>query len=91
MMVRTRKAVVVAVGQLIIDKNWMRAVLFLEALLHALDLAVGDLEAGPSVPLEAGCLAKPTQTSDETARRHGKRIAAILGALDSDGQTVGEQ
>lgn len=87
----TRESVVVAIRKLVIDEDGMSAVLVLEALPHAVDLVLRDLEAGPAIPLEAGGLAQAAQASDKATRRHGKAVAAILGALDGDGQAVGEE
>lgn len=50
----TRKAIVVAVGQVVVNEDWDRAVLFLEALFDDRDLGLGNLQAGPAVPLEGG-------------------------------------
>lgn len=88
---RTGEAVVMAVGKFVVDEDGVRAVLVLEALLHVLYLVLWHLEARPAVPLEACRLAEAAETGDETARGHGKGVATIVGALDGDGQSVGEQ
>ena len=69
----------------------MGAIVVLEALLHVIDLVLGDLEAGPAVPLEAGGLAQTAESGDEAAGRHGEVVVAVLGALDGDGEAVGQQ
>lgn len=74
-----------SIGQLVVDEDGVSAVLFLKALLHVVDFVLGNLEAGPAVPLEAGGLAKTAETSDETTGGHGEAVSAILGALDSNG------
>jgi hypothetical protein len=68
----------VTVGELVVDEDGMRAIFGLEAILHAGDLVLGNLEARPAVPLEAGGLGQAAETGDETARRHGERVLAIL-------------
>ena len=80
-----------AIRKLVVDEYGMSAVLFLEAGLHAVDLILRYLEAGPAIPLEAGGLAKTAEASYKATRGHGEAIAAILGALDSDGEAVGEE
>lgn len=80
-----------SVGKLVVDKHWMGAVFVLETLPHVLYFVIWHFQAWPAIPLEASRLAKATQPSHEAARGHGKGVAAIVGAFDGDGQTVGEQ
>lgn len=87
----TRKAVVVTISQLIVNEYGNSVVLLLQALLHAGGLGLGDFQARPSVPLELCSLGQAAQTSDETARGHGEGILAVIGALDGDGKTVGDE
>lgn len=77
--------------QLIINEDWVRAILVLETLLHAIDLVLGNLETRPAVPLEGRRLGEAAEAGDETAGRHGEGVAAIIGALDGDGEAVGEE
>lgn len=87
----TSEAVVVSVCQLIVDEDGMGAILILEASLHAFDFVLRHLETRPAVPLEAGRFAQAAETGDKATGRHGEAIAAIVGALDGDGQTVRQQ
>ncbi|CRK33032.1 hypothetical protein BN1708_005977 [Verticillium longisporum] len=88
---RVGEAVVVAVGEVVVDEDGVGAVFVLEALLHASDFCLGNLEARPAVPLEARGFGQTAEASDETAGRHGELIVAIFLALDGDGQAVRQQ
>lgn len=89
--VLTRKAIVMAIGQVVVDKDRNGAVLLLEALLHRPRLGLGHFDTGPAIPLEAGCLGKTAESGHQSARRHGKRVLAILGPLDRNRKTVRDQ
>lgn len=77
------------VGELIVDKDWVRAVLVLQTLLHAIYFVDWNFQSRPPVPLKAGRFAEATEAGDKATRRHGECVAAIVGPLDSDGQSVG--
>lgn len=87
----TRKTVVMSIGQLVVNKDWMCVVLVLETVGHAIDLVLGDFDSRPSIPLKGGCFAETTETSYQSTGRHGKGVAAIIRSFDGDGETVGEQ
>jgi hypothetical protein len=87
----TGKAIVVSVGELIVDEDRMGAVLVLEPLLHTGHLVLRDLKAGPAVPLEVGGLAKTAETGDEAARGHRERVASIFTPLDRNRKSIGEE
>ena len=87
----TRKTIVVAISQLVVDKDGDRVVLLLQLLGHGARLGLGHLQTGPAIPLEAGRLGQPAQAGDETARRHGEGVLAIVGTLNCDGQAVGDE
>lgn len=55
-----------SVCKLIINEDRVGAIFVLEPLLHALDLVVGNLEAGPAIPLEARGLAETAEASDKS-------------------------
>lgn len=86
----TGKSIVVAIGEFIVDKHRHGTVFILQTLLHDGDLRLGDFQAGPAIPLEGGGFGQATQATDQSTGGHGKVITAILGALDGDGQTVGD-
>jgi len=88
---RTRKAVVVAIGQFVVDEHGDRIVLFLQLLPHGPGIGLGHLEAGPAVPLETCGLGQPTEARDQAPRGHGEGVLAIVGALDGDWQAVGDE
>jgi hypothetical protein len=66
-------------------------VLFLETFFELRDFVLRHLKAGPAVPLKGGGLGQTTEATDETARRHGEVIFALLGPLNSDGQAVRDE
>lgn len=80
-----------SIGELVVDKYWVRAVFVLQALLHVGDFVVRDFETRPSVPLEASGLAEAAKAGDQAAGGHGECVAAVIGALDGDGETVREE
>jgi hypothetical protein len=80
-----------SVGQFIVDEYRMSVVLVFQAALHAVDLVFRNLKARPAIPLEAGRFAEAAEASDKATRRHGEAVAAIVGALDGDGQSVREE
>jgi hypothetical protein len=88
---RTRESVIVLICQLIINEHRMRPIFLLETLLHAIDLVLGHLETRPAVPLERCGLRETAETGDEAAGGHGEAVAAIFGAFDGDGESVGEE
>lgn len=79
------------IGQIIVNEDGMGAVLFLQLVRDLLDVALGDLEARPSIPLEAGGFAETTKTGDETSRGHGEVVLAIIFGLDGNGKAIGDQ
>lgn len=87
----TRKSIVMAVGQLIVDKDGVGIVLVLKSLYHGPRLSIGHLEAGPAVPFEGGCLGQATQARHQSAGGHGEAVGSIVGSPDGDGQPVGDQ
>lgn len=87
----TRKAVVMTISQLVVNEYGNGVVFLLQALLHAGGFGLGNFQAWPSIPLELCTLSQAAQTSDETARGHGEGVLAVIGALDGDGQTVGDE
>lgn len=88
---RTGEAIVVLVCEFVVNEDGVSVVLGLQTLLHAGDLVVGDLETRPAVPLEAGGFRQTAEAGDEATRGHGEGIAAIIGTLNGDGQSVGEE
>lgn len=54
------------VRKLIINEDRVGAIFVLEPLLHAVDLVVGNLEAGPTIPLEARGLAETAEAGDKS-------------------------
>jgi hypothetical protein len=62
----TREAIVVTVGEVIIDEDWVGVVFILEAPLHAIDLRLRNFKTGPAIPLEAGCFGQTAKAGDET-------------------------
>jgi hypothetical protein len=74
----TREAIVVPISQLIVNKNWVRIVLFLQPLLHGSNLCFWYLQTRPSVPFESCCLGHAAQPSNQTTRGHGEGIVAII-------------
>ena len=88
---RTCKSIVMSISKLVVNENWMGAVLVLESLLHAIHLIVRNFETWPAVPLEACCFPQTTQTSDKPSGRHGEGVAAIIGPLDGNRQPVGQK
>ena len=87
----TRKTVIMTISQLIVNKYGNGVVFLLQALLHAGGLGLGNFQARPSVPLELCSLGQAAQASDETAGGHGESVLAVIGALDGDGKTVGNE
>ena len=79
------------IGKLIIDEDRNCIVLLAQLLAHGASLRLGHLKARPAVPLEARSLGETAQASNETARRHGEGVLAIIAALDSDRQAVRDQ
>lgn len=87
----TGKAVVVSVGEFVFDKNRHGAVLVQESLAHGLLFGLWHFETGPPVPLELCGFGEAAEAGDEAARRHGEAVLAIFGALDGDGQAIGDE
>lgn len=82
---RTGKAIVVSVGELVVDEDRVGPVLDAQALLHACGLSLGDLQTWPAVPLERGRLGESAKAGDEAAGGHGEGVAPIVGAFNGDG------
>lgn len=79
------------VSQLVVDKDGNSAIFHLELLAHGFRLGVRHLQPGPTVPFELGRLGQSTETGDQASRGHGKSVGAIIGALDGDGEAVGDE
>lgn len=74
----TREAVVVTVGQLIVEHDWDCIVVVLELLLEGADLVLCNLQSRPAVPLEQGGFGQAAQATDKTTRGHGELELALI-------------
>lgn len=79
------------VCELVIEHDGYGIVFALKLVLEACNLILWDLETRPTIPLEGGGFRETTQTTDQSSRRHGHLVLALICALDGDGQTVGDK
>lgn len=86
----TGEAIVVLVGEVVVDKDRVRIALLLEPVLHVVDLCLWDLQTGPAVPLICHCLGQTAEACYQATGGHGEVVLAIVGALDGEGQAVGD-
>lgn len=80
-----------SVCELVVEHDGDGIVLLLELVVQALGLVLWHLESGPAIPLEGRRLCQAAQTADQSTRGHGHVVLALIGALDSDGKTVGDE
>lgn len=78
----TGEAIVVLVGEIVVNKDRVSIALLLQTVLDEIDLALWNLQTGPTVPFVGHGLGQAAQTSDQATRRHGEVVLAIVGALD---------
>lgn len=80
-----------SVGKVVIQHNGDSVVLRLELILESAYLILGNFHSWPAVPLESSCLGHSAKAANETTRRHGEVVLALIGALDGDGETIGDE
>lgn len=80
-----------SICELIIEHNRHGIVLLLKLFLETGHLVLGDLEAWPTIPLEGGGFGQSAQATDQSSRGHGHFVLALIGALDGDGQAIGDE
>lgn len=78
------------VCEVVVNEDGVSIALPLELLLHVRGFGIWYLQARPAIPFVRHCFGQATQASDQAARGHGKVIVTIVGALDGQGQTVGD-
>jgi len=79
------------VGKVIVKHDRDRIVFLLQPALQCGDLILRDLKTWPAVPLKGSRLGQAAQAADQAARGHREVVFAIIGALDGDGEAVGDE
>lgn len=76
--VLTGEAVVVAVGQVVVEHDGNRVEVVLKLLPQVANLVLWDLKTGPAIPLESGRFGETAQAADESSGGHAEIVLALV-------------